>query len=81
MLFPLHEGCGQTGESFETCTELAQRRIYIHSHWDGFLILLVVFALGCGMFSEVLAMYRGICTSVFLTTLKQTVGNQGIWIS
>lgn len=43
--------------------ELAQRRIYIHSHWDGFLILLVFFALGCGMSSEVLIMYRGICTS------------------
>lgn len=75
----LREACRQTGESSETCRELAQRRIYSHSHWDGFLILLVLFALVCLQKSSPRT-EGSVLLLFFLTTLKQSVGNQGTWV-
>lgn len=63
--------------SLLTYRELAQRRIHIHSSWDGFLILLVFFELWY-VFRSSHHIQRNL---YLLLTWKQSVGNQGIWIS
>lgn len=65
-----------TGESFETERELAQRRIHFNPHWNGFLIFLVFFPLGCSMSPEVLTMCVGLCTSAFLNYNFKRTGRQ-----